>query len=376
MTGLDTGRCLIRGNGKDNLRPEDVTVAEVMKASGYATGCFGKWGIGHEGSTGLPTRQGFDEIFGYLDQHHAHNFYPTFLIDGSTRFELKNVVPKEGKWGQGVATKKVTYSHDLIMKRAHEFIDAHAGGDKPFFLFLPVTIPHANNEAGRKGMEIPDLGPFANAPWPVPERGFAAMVTRRDSDVGAIRARIEKHGIAKDTIILFTSDNGPHSEGGHKHGFFNSNGPLRGQKRSLTEGGIRVPLIAWANGRRAGETTDHISCFQDFMPTFADLGGGKAHLPGAHDGISFAPTLLGRDRQRDHDYLYWAFYEGGGGQAIRVGKWKAVHQPIRSEVRLYDLDADLGERRDLATENREVVKRLTALMESAYSPSKRWRFRK
>ena len=155
MTGYHTGRAFIRGNGKDNLRPSDVTMAEVLKEAGYATGMFGKWGLGHEGSTGLPTRQGFDTFYGYLDQHHAHNYYPSFLIHNEKRVPLRNVVPKEGKYGQGEASKKVQYSHDLIMDEATKFLDNNK--DRQFFLFLPWTIPHANNEAGRRGMEVPGL---------------------------------------------------------------------------------------------------------------------------------------------------------------------------------------------------------------------------
>ena len=373
MTGLHTGHCLIRGNGKQNLRPDDVTIAEVLKGAGYRTGCFGKWGIGHEESTGLPTRQGFDAFFGYLDQHQAHNYYPTFLIRNGERVALPNVVPKEGKWGQGVASKRVAYSHDLIVEEALSFIDANK--DDPFFLFLPVTIPHANNEAGKRGMEVPELGPFADAPWPDPEKGFAAMMARLDRDVGRVRARIEKHGLAERTLILFTSDNGPHSEGGHRSGYFNSNGPLRGQKRDLLEGGIRVPLIAWWPGKTAGMTS-HVADFTDLMPTLAQLGGATGHLPKQHDGVSFAPTLLGTpEDQKTRGHLYWAFYERGGAQAIRKGRWKAIQQPMKSSVRLYDLSTDLEEKTDLAGAQPELLAELTTLMNSSYTPSPRWRFK-
>ncbi|MFQ5732514.1 MAG: arylsulfatase [Planctomycetaceae bacterium] len=241
MTGLHLGHCYIRGNGKNNLRPQDVTVAEVLKRAGYTTGLCGKWGLGHEGSAGIPTKQGFDYFFGYLDQHHAHNYYPSFLIRNGKRVLLKNVVPHEGKYGQGVASKKLQYSHDLIAEEALRFIDRNK--DRPFFLYLPVTLPHANNEARRKGMEIPDLGKYRDKDWPEPQKGLAAMIGRLDRDVGRVVARLKKHGIDENTVIIFTSDNGPHSEGGNNSRYFNSNGPLRGQKRDLYEGGIRVPTI-------------------------------------------------------------------------------------------------------------------------------------
>ena len=182
MTGLHTGHCFIRGNGKDNLRPQDVVVAEIAKTAGYATGLFGKWGLGHEDSSGLPTRQGFDHFFGYLDQHHAHNYYPSFLVRNEERFPLTNVVPEEGDWGQGVATDKQQYSHDLITTAALEFVDNHRC--QPFFLYLAYTIPHANNEARNLGMEVPDFGPYAQRDWPEPQKGHAAMITRMDADIG------------------------------------------------------------------------------------------------------------------------------------------------------------------------------------------------
>jgi len=241
MTGLHTGHCFIRGNGKDNLRPEDVTVAEVLKRADYATGQVGKWGLGHEESTGLPTRQGFDFFFGYLDQHHAHLFYPTFLVKNEKRVKLRNIVPEEGRWGQGVASKKIDYSPALMMKETLGFIDAHK--DERFFLYLSYTLPHANNEAMRKtgdGTAVPDHGIYKNKRWTKQNKGQAAMISYLDQMVGQVVKRLETHGLDKNTVIFFTSDNGPHSEGGNNVGFFNANGSVSGIKRAMYDGGIRV----------------------------------------------------------------------------------------------------------------------------------------
>ncbi|MEE2642493.1 MAG: arylsulfatase [Planctomycetota bacterium] len=374
MTGYHTGHCFIRGNGKDNLRPGDVTVAEVLKKAGYATGMFGKWGLGHEGSSGLPTRQGFDQFFGYLDQHHAHNFYPSFLIEDEKRFPLKNVVPNEGQWGQGKASVKKEYSHDLIMERALRFVDQHH--EKPFFLYLPITIPHANNEARNEGMEIPDYGIYAERDWPEPQKGHAAMITRMDSDVGLLMNRLKKYGIDENTIVFFTSDNGPHREGGNNPDFQDSNGPLNGIKRALTDGGIRVPMIArWPGQIEAGSRSNHIGAFWDMMPTFAELAGVSDGVPKDTDGISFVPTLRGKD-QRVHQNLFWVFFEQKGARALRKGNWKVVQQPIHSAVRLYDLSQDLGEKVDLAARHPDLVQQLVAEMDSQYVPMKRWQFPK
>ena len=374
MTGLHTGRAFIRGNGKDNLRPEDVTVAEVLRKAGYVTGLVGKWGLGHEGSTGVPTKQGFDEFFGYLDQHHAHNYYPHFLLRNETRVALENVVPKPGKFGQGVASDKKQYSHDLLTAEALSFVDRQK--DRTFFLYLAWTIPHANNEAGKKGMEVPDLGDFAKETWPEPEKGFAGMLRRLDDDVGKLLARLDQHGIDDDTIVFFTSDNGPHQEGGHDASFFDSNGPLRGRKRDLTEGGIRVPLIVrWPGKVSPGSTSRHAGAFWDVFPTLAELAGISSAVPPGLDGISFAPVLLGREsEQKRHPYLYWAFYERGGAQAVRFARWKAVIQPTGSRLRLYDLEEDLGEERNVAAAHPNLVARARRFMKEAYSPSDRWKF--
>jgi arylsulfatase A-like enzyme len=372
MTGLHLGHCYIRGNGKINLRPSDVTVAEVIKPAGYATGLFGKWGLGHEGSGGMPTRQGFDEFFGYLDQHHAHNYYPTFLIKNEQRVKLPNVVPKEGEWGQGVATKKVQYSHDLIMQEAMRFVDAHAS--EPFFLYLALTPPHANNEARSKGMEIPDYGLYKNKDWPEAQKGTAAMISRIDSDMGALLAKLKKHGIDKNTIVFFTSDNGPHAEGGNDPHFFDSNGPLRGIKRALYEGGIRVPFIVrWPGHVPAGKTSDHIGSFVDFLPTAAELAGTKP--PQNLDGLSFLPACLGETKkQKQHDFLFWEFYEQGGRRAVRMGDWKGVINSfdITGEMELYDVTKDIGEANNVAAAHPALVARIRAAMRKSHVPSKLW----
>ncbi len=376
MTGYHTGHALIRGNSKDNLRPTDVTVAKLLQQAGYATCLAGKWGIGHEGSPGIPTKQGFDYFYGYLDQSMAHNYYPTFLYRNEVRIPLRNIVPNVGKHGQGVASKKVDYSHDLIMNEALDFVDRNK--ERPFFLYLALTIPHANNEAGSRGMEVPDLGIYAEKDWPESQKGHAAMITRMDTDIGKLIDRLKAYGIDDKTLILFSSDNGPHREGGNDPDFNDSNGFLSGIKRSLTEGGIRVPTIArWPGTIQAGTTSDFAGAFWDLLPTFVNIAGAANAVPSDIDGISFLPTLLGNiTAQKQHKYLYWAFYEGEGAQAVRQGHWKAVQQPYHSPIRLYDLSTDIGERKDLASDHPKVVKEMQHLMVEANTPSERWKFPK
>lgn len=370
MTGLHTGHCLIRGNAKVNLRPEDVTVAEVLKQSGYATGLFGKWGLGHEGSTGLPTRQGFDEFFGYLDQHHAHNYYPTFLIRGEERVPLKNVVPNEDPLGSGVASEKVEYSPDLILAEALSFLDRRK--DAPFFLYYATTLPHANNEGKNDGMEIPDLGRFAKEDWPKPEKGRAAMIERLDADVGRLLDKLDEHGLSENTVVFFSSDNGPHNEGGSKADFFDSNGPLRGTKRDPYEGGIRVPtIVRWPGHVPAGATSEHAGYFGDFFATAAELAGAKA--PERLDSLSFVPAMLGKPDQPPHDFLYWEFYEQGSFQAVRLGEFKAVARPIGgNEVELYDLSRDPAEAENLSSRHSEITMEALKVMRREHVPSPLW----
>jgi arylsulfatase A-like enzyme len=372
MTGLHCGHAYIRGNARMNLRPLDVTVARVLKGAGYATALVGKWGLGHEGSSGVPTRQGFDSFYGYLDQGHAHNYYPHFLMRDEQRVALKNVVPGAGEFGKGVATKKVEYSHDLLTREALTFLERSK--DRPFFLYLAYTIPHANNEARERGMEVPDYGVYKDRDWPETQKGHAAMITRLDRDVGRLFERLKALGLDEKTLVLFSSDNGPHREGGNNPDFNDSNGPLRGIKRDLYEGGIRVPTIArWPGKVPAGTTSDFAGAFWDVLPTLAELAGAGGKVPTGLDGVSFVPTLRGnRDRQKQHDYLYWVFYERGGAEAVRQGKWKAVEQPLGTPVQLYNLEEDLGEQKDVAGQHPERVEKLRAVMKEAYVPSPDW----
>ncbi len=376
MTGLHTGHCLIRGNGLVPLRPEDVTVAELLKGAGYATALCGKWGLGEEGSTGIPNKQGFDYFFGYLSQVHAHNYYPEFLWQNEEKYKLRNIVNHPQRRNKkslgGVSTNKLDYSHDLIAAEALKFIEENK--NKPFYLYLSMTIPHANNEAGNKGMEVPDHGIYKNKDWPEPQKGHAAMITRMDGDMGRVFALLKKLGIDEDTLVIFTSDNGPHREGGNQSDFNDSNGPLRGIKRDLYEGGIRVPTIArWPGKIKAGAESDHISAFWDFLPTACEAAGVKA--PDNIDGISYLPELLGKKQAR-HEYLYWEFFERNTKQAVRMGKWKAIRAVKTDKIELYNLDEDLGETNDIAEKYPDVVAKIRACLKAARTENEHWKLPK
>ncbi|MBN1361834.1 MAG: arylsulfatase [Sedimentisphaerales bacterium] len=373
MTGLHTGHCLIRGNARVPLRPEDVTVPELLKQAGYATGLIGKWGLGDADTTGAPNHQGFDYSFGYLDQRHAHNYYPDYLWRNGEKVAIPNEVREVNPPG-GVATKRVAYSHDLFAAEALQFIERHR--DEPFFLYLALTIPHANNEARNEGMEVPSYGAYANEDWPDAQKGHAAMITRMDGDIGRLSEKLKALDLDEDTLVLFSSDNGPHQEGGADPTFFDSNGPLRGIKRDLYEGGIRVPLIArWPGKIKAGSGSELVSAFWDFLPTCCDI----AHVvPPEHiDGFSYLPTLLGRDdQQRQHSYLYWEFHEQGKKQAVRLGDWKGVRLNVARDldgpIELYNLRSDQGETTDVAAEYPDLAAKLGQIMAAARTPSEHW----
>jgi len=377
MTGLHTGHTPIRGNkeiqpmGQHPIADEVVTVAEVLKSSGYATALIGKWGLGGPDTSGIPNRQGFDYFFGYLGQRHAHNYYPEFLFRNEERVPLNNKMPEPVRGdGAGVAVEKNDYSHDLIAAEALSFVERHK--ENPFFLCLTLTIPHANNEAKKEGMEVPDLGDYADRDWPEPQTGHAAMISRMDADLGRLFAKIGELGLDEQTVIFFTSDNGPHREGGNDPDFNDSNGPLRGIKRDLYEGGIRVPLIArWPGRIEAGGTTQHVSAFWDFVPTLAGLAGAEA--PSGLDGISMLPTLLSEGEQRNHKQLYWEFQEGKSSkQAVRQAQWKGVRLDPKGPLELYDLSADIGEANDVAAQHPDVVESIEAYLAGARTESEFW----
>jgi len=370
MTGMHQGHAYVRGNttlkpvpGQSGsaatrlpLRLQDVTVAEVLKAGGYATGLIGKWGLGEPDTAGIPNRKGFDYFFGYLNQNHAHNYYPDYLWRNQQRVTLK----------QG------TYSHDLFTTEALEFIRRERS--HPFFLYLAYTLPHANNELGRtsgNGMEVPTDEPYSRESWRQQEKNYAAMVTRMDSDVGKIRALLKDLGLEGDTIVLFSSDNGPQGpdEGGFDPNFFASHGMFRGIKRELYEGGIREPMIvSWPGKIAAGTVSEQLWAGWDVLPTFAAIAGVKP--PANIDGTSVLPAMLGQ-KLKAHTYLYWEFHEGEYAQAVRWGRWKAVRK-AKSAIELYDLETDVSEKNDLAAAHPDVVRRIEEIMKEAHTESEFW----
>lgn len=371
MTGLHNGHGWIRANGPENLRPQDVVIPEVLKKAGYTNGIVGKWGIGVEDSEGLPRKKGFDYFYGFLNNFHAHNHYPAFLWRNEEKHLLPNEQAEEDPRGGGVASTKVVYATDRFGEEALQFVERSK--DKPFFLYLAFTVPHANNEAKKKGMEVPDFGPFADKDWPDAQKGQAAMNARMDQHVGKLMAKLKELGIDEKTLVVFTSDNGPHREGGSEPDFFDSNGPLRGIKRELTDGGIRVPFIArWPGKIVPGSVSAHVGYAGDMMATFAELAGVEAPK---NDGISIVPTLLGKgDQQQRHPYLYWEFHEGGFGQAVRFGNYKAIRttrgKPKNQEPKteLYDVAQDIGETTDLASSKPELVAQAEKYMAEAHTP--------
>lgn len=384
MTGQHHGRTRVRGNaGRQNpaaqaLKEDDITVAKMLKSAGYHTALIGKWGLGDvgEADSGLPRKQGFDEFFGFLNQSHAHNHYPDFLWRNETRVALKNDLVKIGEGGSGYATKPVEYADDLFADEVIQFVEKNR--KRPFFLYWSMVVPHANNERNRalkNGTEVPDYGIYAEKDWPDQDKGQAAMITRMDSYVGRLLATLNKLELAHNTLVIFTSDNGPHNEASHNLKRFEPSGPLTGIKRSLTDGGIRVPGIAWWPGTiKAGQSTDHVAYFGDFMATAAELAG--VSLPPERHSISFAPTLFGKNtNQKNHDFLYWEFHEGGFRQAaIYKGRWKGIRTgSLDSPVALYDLHTDIGEKQDVAMKYPEIADRIGKYLETARTDLPEWR---
>lgn len=383
MTGQHMGHTRVRGNAgpgrgvAQQLTPKDVTVAQVLQKAGYATGLVGKWGLGDEETQGEPLRQGFDYYFGFLNQTHAHNHFPNFLWRNGERVPLPNDLTQIGPvTGAGYSTNRVIYAGDLFAVETTAFIEQHRA--RPFFLFLSVVTPHANNQRSSElgeGNEVPDQGPYADKPWNTAQKNHAAMVTRLDRDVGALLAQLKRLELDERTLVMFSSDNGPHKEGGREYDpeFFNASGPLSGIKRALTDGGIRVPFIArWPGRIRPGTVSNHVGYFGDLMATWSEIAG--ATPPGNLDSISLVPELTGRGMQRKHEFLYWEFYERGVSQAVLLGdRWKAIRlENTSAPIALYDLHNDIAEKTDVAAANPAIVARAREIMRTAHVPNEHW----
>lgn len=384
MTGKHTGHAWVRNNreiqpeGQEPIPSEEVTLAELFKAQGYATGAMGKWGLGFIDTTGDPNNQGFDLFFGYNCQRHAHNHFPSYLWRNHEKIEIP------GNTGASLLGKQ--YSEDLFAKEALQFIRDNQS--RPFFLYMPFIIPHLSIQVPEESLaeykgKIPeaDYEHTGYLKHPYPRAGYAAMITHLDRDIGKIMDLVKELGLDDNTIILFTSDNGPTYDrlGGSDSDFFKSTGPLRGLKGSTYEGGIRVPLVArWPGKIPAGQTSDHIAAFWDLMPTLLEATGSAETVPEGIDGLSFAPTLLGQGDQPEHEYLYWEFAAYGGQQAVRMGNWKATRQNMirdkNMEIELYDLATDIGEKHNVAAEHPDVIKKMEQIMLIAREPAEKFNF--
>ena len=399
LEGKHTGRTQIRGNGgkkaKAYLRKGTVTLGSILQSAGYRTGVIGKWGLGTYEDEGAPNSHGIDYFYGFLDQSLAHNYYPEYLWEnGQKRYFNNRGIAMHPKHVD-IKTRPIEESYkDFIgndysvyhmQNKALEFIRQNS--KSAFFLYYATPLPHA-------ALQIPDEElepysfeetPFAGgyySPHPRPKAARAAMISLLDRQVGEIMSLTESLGIAENTLIVFTSDNGPAIENSTQEDidFFNANGGMRGYKRSTTEGGIRVPTIAyWPGQIKAGTVTDHISAMWDFLPTAADLAGAVA--PEDIDGISFAPTLLGHSKQKQHDYLYWEYHErrgAGPSQAIRKGRWKAIRSYTQigdNTTFLYDLESDPNETKNLSEAYPDLTQELIDLMaERERTSNPRWNF--
>ena len=376
MTGLHTGHAWIRGNGEIPLRAEDVTIASALQQAGYRTAVIGKWGLGRPGTSGQPDKQGFEYSFGFLDHRHAHRQYTDHL------FRNAEVVTTD---------LEKDYVNDLFTREAASFIERPDA--RPFFLYLNYTVPHAELRVPDEELD-PWRGKFDEKPFvnaaadgrpsgarveerslgyrsqPAPKAAFVAMIARMDRDIGRLDDLLRARGIERQTLLMFVSDNGPHQEGGAAPAFFKSSGGLRGIKRDLYEGGIRVPMIAsWPGTIPAGRVSDHPWTHWDMFPTLAELASAKT--PPRLDGISMARALRGHP-QPAHDFLYWEFHERGFQQAVRMGRWKAVRPARDQALELYDLQTDPAERTNVAASQPDVVKKIEAYLRTARTESERW----
>lgn len=368
MTGLHTGHARIRDNNpvvggeleqfaggaeggvRLSLKASDLTVAETLKSAGYATGIAGKWGLAEPGSEGTPNKQGFDEWLGYLNQNHAPYYFTDYLDENEGRREIP----------ENANGARVVYSNDLMADFSVDFVRRHS--DRPFFLYLPYTIPH-------NLMEVPELGDYANEDWPEDAKIYAAMVSRLDGYVGRLMAELDRLGIADNTIVFFTSDNGPLK--GPRCEILGSAGGLRGYKGTMHEGGIRVPMIVrWTDRIAAGATSDEPWMFADVFPTFADIAGVPPQ--DGLDGRSVLPVLTSKVATLGERTLYWEYPRERLHQAARLGRWKAIRYGMDQPLELYDLESDPTESHDVAGENPDTVAALKRIMDSSHTPSPHW----
>jgi arylsulfatase A-like enzyme len=361
MTGLHNGHTVARDNVPHYhtyLRDDDVTLAEVLQEGGYTCGGVGKWSLGDAGTEGRATNQGFDHWFGYLNQDHAHYYYTEYLDDDEGRLALT-----------GNTAARRDYSHDLLADRALDFIRANK--DKPFFFYGAFTLPHfASKKEDPDGLTVPSTEAFDDQPWDTRTKKYATMIHKLDQDVGRIVDLVDELGLSKDTLIIMTSDNGGHHLTPE---ILDTSGPLRGFKRDIYEGGIRVPFIVrWPGKTPAGETSDEIVTFWDMLPTFAALAGVSA--PKGLDGVSVVDALMGGTVKTPHEYLYWDYghCRERFDQAVRLGDWKGVRLGKESPMALYDLSTDIGEEHDVASQHPDTVAKIAEIMEKAHVPNPRY----
>jgi arylsulfatase len=410
MTGLHTGHTAVRNNGMNRfLSDDDVTVAEVLKKAGYATGGFGKWGLGGPESDGRPLAQGIDRWFGYNCQRVAHNHYPTYLWDNEQRYPLKNPefsahqkLPADADPNNPASYAQysgVEYAMDVITNQAVKFVGDHK--DQPFFLYFPSIIPHLALQVPADSLaEYENVFPDSPStdgsylPHRTPRAAYAAMISRLDKHAGMLIKAVRDAGLDDRTIYIFTSDNGPlwNRFGGTDSDFFNSAPGMRGRKGSLYEGGVREPtIVCWPGHIAPGSSSDRVCGFEDWLPTLVELAGGEASIPSGIDGISFAPTLLGQE-QPPRPFLYREFPAGGGQQSVRIGKWKGVRQnlmPVAAKgkgkgkanqgqpsagkpnvhIELYDLEADRAETTDVSAEHPEIIAQMERVLREQHTPN-------
>ncbi|MDP7010150.1 MAG: arylsulfatase [Verrucomicrobiota bacterium] len=378
LTGMHSGHSYIRGNRGIPLRGADLIIPMYLRGTRkYETIALGKWNLGGKGTRGAPFEKGFNHWIGFVDQIHANNHYPTFVW----RYEpgIRGI----NSWNGDVQIpanhgRRAVYSTDLLTKAALNTIRIYRPswetGFRPFFMYLSYTAPHANNELARKtgqGMEVPNAFPYTGKKWPRAEKNKAAVITRLDNAIGQIMAKLKEFNMEEDTVIFFTSDNGPHQEGGNDPAFFSSAGPFRGIKRSLNEGGLRVPMIVrWTGKIKGNSVSEQVFPFWDLMPTILQIA--RIPTPREIDGISLMPTLIGLPQKQQHDYLYWESHVNGSQQASRKRDWKVIRPAPSKALELYDLSKDPGESQNVAAHNPEVIKEFETFLRTARTRSLQW----